>query len=289
MRWILHYVLIAVLFPVGTAGAQDWSGIPVPAVAGPGKEWALIQTLSDSFHYRGKGRRFTKRWRDTYFNSWNGPGLTEWDAGHSDVADGHLIIRASRKEGTERVYCGVITSRAPVSYPIFIEASIKVSNQVLSSNLWLLSEDDRRELDILEIYGGDRPNQHYFATHASNNHHIFVRDADNHILENWNDQSHHALAGKVPYRKDFHRFGAYWIDPWKVDFYIDGQLVRRLRLTPQDDPEGVGLDRAMYLIIDTEDHAWRSDKGIVATDAELADDKNNVMLVDWIRAYRPRE
>ncbi|MBB4078612.1 hypothetical protein GGR28_001225 [Lewinella aquimaris] len=289
MKWTLLYALATVLIPIGTIGAQDWSGIPLPVAAGHTEEWQLIPEFSDSFNYRGKGKRFTKRWRDTYFKGWSGPGLTEWDAGHSAVADGHLIIRASRKEGTRRVYCGVVTSQAPISYPVFIEASIRVSNQVLSSNLWLLSEDDRRELDILEIYGGDRPDQRYYATHASNNYHIFVRDSSNRILENLSDPSHHTLAGEVPYRRDFHRFGAYWIDPWSIDIYLDGKLVRRLRLEPDDDPDGVGLDRPMYLIIDTEDHAWRSEKGIVATDEELADDEKNIMLVDWIRTYRPRQ
>lgn len=40
------------------------------------------------------------------------------------------------------------------------------------------------------------------------------------------------------------------------------------------------------MILDTEDHTWRSRQGIVAQDGDLADPAKNRVLVDWVRTYR---
>lgn len=266
----------------------EWKSISVPADPGEGFVWELAENYSDDFNYRGKTAEFYSKWNDTYFNAWKGPGLTEWNSDHSDVADGNLIIKASRKAGTDKVYTGVITSKTKLMYPIYMEAKIKPSNLVLSSNFWFLSEDDTRELDILEVYGSDRPDQSWFAEHMSTNYHIFERDPEtNAIIENHNDQVHHTLPDDESWRKDFHTFGAYWKSPTHIDFYIDGKLVRQLREDGMTDPAGKYIDRAMFMIIDMEDHEWRSSEGIVATDAELADESKNKMFVDWVRVYKP--
>lgn len=47
------------------------------------------------------------------------------------------------------------------------------------------------------------------------------------------------------------------------------------------------MDQSAYIIIDTEDHDWRSEAGNVATDADLADGSKNKMYVDWVRVYKP--
>ncbi len=268
-------------------GAQDWQGIPVPANAGNGKKWELLPNYSDDFNYNGKGNQFNSKWKDTYFNGWSGPGLTEWTRNNSNVSGGNLIIKASRKQGTNKVHCGVITSKTPIKYPIYTEVRAKVANQVLSSNFWFLSPDDKREIDILEIYGGDRPNQTWFAARASSNYHVFIRGANNQILQDLNDQQHHTLPNQEPWRNDWHTFGAYWKDAFTVDFYYDGKLVHKLRRDGINDPEGLGLNRDSFMIIDIEDHAWRSNQGIVATDAELANQNKNKYYVDWVRTYKP--
>lgn len=262
--------------------------MPVPAAAGPGQVWQLEETWSDDFNYEGKGAAFAAKWRDVYINAWTGPGLTEWAADHSALRDGHLVIGASRKAGTDKVYCGVVTSPEPLTYPVFMEINMKVSGLVLSSNFWLLSADDRQELDIVETYGSERSD--WFAQRMSTNYHIFERAAEtNDIFANHNDQQFYLLPDGAPLRDGFHRFAAYWKDPWHVDFFLDGVLVRQLRRDGIADPYGIGLERPMFLIIDTEDHDWRSSQDIVASDEELADGTINEMLVDWVRVYRPVE
>ncbi|MEM9849499.1 MAG: beta-agarase, partial [Bacteroidota bacterium] len=251
--------------------------------------WEFMPAYSDEFNYDGKTEDFLKKWRDGYQNAWKGPGLTEWTNKNTDIANGKLIIKASRKPNTEKVHCGVITSKEPVLYPIYTEVSAKVANQVLSSNFWFLSPDSKREIDVVEIYGGDRPDQAELAANPSTNYHVFVRDAKtNRILNNFSDSKHHPLPDGSPYRDGFHRFGVYWKDPFTLDFYYDGKLVRELRRDGIEDPENVGLDRASFMIIDLEDHAWRSKKGIVASDEELADESKNKYFIDYVRTYRPK-
>ncbi|WP_299570901.1 RICIN domain-containing protein [uncultured Shewanella sp.] len=275
--------------------AADWDNIPLPADPGNGLVWQLNDQYSDSFNYQGKTSTFTSKWNDTYFNAWEGPGLTRWNSGESWVSDGNLIISASRK-APNLVNAGVITSKTKVKYPIFLEANIKVSNLELSSNFWLLSENDEREIDILEVYGGAR--ETWFAQNMSTNFHVFIRNNDNSIRSDFNDQTHNTPVWGNNWREGFHRFGAYWKSPTDVTFYIDGQE------TPQGswdevvmkDKDYTGalmdktqytMDEEMFIILDTEDHSWRSEAGNVATDADLADGAKNKMYVDWIRVYQP--
>ncbi|MDO6612296.1 RICIN domain-containing protein [Shewanella sp. 1_MG-2023] len=278
-----------------TVMSADWDSIPLPAEAGNGLVWQLNENYSDSFNYSGKNATFTSKWNDTYFNAWEGPGLTRWSSNESWVSDGNLIISASRK-APNLVNAGVITSKTKVKYPIFLEASIKVSNLELSSNFWLLSESDEREIDILEVYGGAR--ETWFAQNMSTNFHVFLRNSDNSIRSDFNDQTHNTPVWGNNWREGFHRFGAYWKSPTDVTFYIDGQE------TPQGSWDEVvmkdkdytgaimnkdqyNMDEEMFIILDTEDHSWRSEAGNVATDADLADGSKNKMYVDWIRVYQP--
>ncbi|MFS4467913.1 beta-agarase [Maribacter sp. 2210JD10-5] len=261
-----------------------------------GIDWGFVDSHSDDFNYSGKDNgEFVSKWNDTYFNAWLGPGLTEWTSNNSDVVDGNLVIQSSRKAETEKVYCGVITAKEKIIYPIYSEVRAKVANQVLSSNFWFLSSDDKREIDVLEVYGGDREGQEWFAARASTNYHVFVRGDSNEILQDLNDQKHHTVsANEEPWRDDWHRFGVYWKDAFTLDFYYDGELVRQLRKSGIEDPENLGLDREMNMIIDIEDHAWRSfpsngNPQIRATDAELANGDKNEYLIDYVHTYKPTD
>lgn len=95
--------------------ANDWDTIPIPANPGTGYVWELQEAYSDSFNYSGKTNEFTSKWNDSYFKSWTGPGLTHWDSSESWVADGNLIVSASRRQGTDKVNAGVITSKTKVN------------------------------------------------------------------------------------------------------------------------------------------------------------------------------
>ncbi|WP_010182338.1 Ig-like domain-containing protein [Aquimarina agarilytica] len=275
--------------------AQDWKNTPVPADPGQGKKWELQKGYSDDFNYNGKNAQFRSNWRDAYFHSWTGPGLTQWQSDHSDVKGGNLIISASR-HGANRVNCGVVTSKTKVIYPIFMEARIKVSNLELSSNFWMLSEDDKREIDVLEVYGG--ASDVWFAQRMSTNFHVFERGAGNRILSDYNDQNHVTLPNNELWRNKFHTFGVYWKSPSEVYFYIDGKQTKDGSWAQSDmfdkdytrrkmDKNRFKMDKPVFMIIDTEDHSWRSEQGIVASDADLKNPNKNKMLVDWVRTYKP--
>ncbi|MBD0411212.1 RICIN domain-containing protein [Pseudoalteromonas distincta] len=277
--------------------ANDWDAIPLPVAPDNGKVWQLQEAYSDSFNYTGKPAAFTSKWNDTYFNSWTGPGLTYWQRDESWVSDGNLIISASRRAGTDQVNAGVITSKTKVTFPIFLEASIKVSNLELSSNFWLLSDNDEREIDVLEVYGGAR--DEWFARNMSTNFHVFIRDQQtNQIISDYNDQTHNTPSWGTYWREGFHRFGVYWKSPTDVTFYIDGQQTpdgswAQVVMKDKDytgatlNKNTHNMDQSAYIIIDTEDHDWRSEAGNIATDADLADDSKNKMYVDWVRVYKP--
>ncbi|MCM2681307.1 RICIN domain-containing protein [Echinimonas agarilytica] len=278
------------------ATAADWDNIPLPVSPGNNMEWELQENYSDSFNYTGKPNSFTSKWNDTYFNGWTGPGLTYWQQSESWVADGNLIIGASRRAGTNQVNAGVVTSKTKVKYPIFLEARIKVSNLELSSNFWLLSENDEREIDVLEVYGG--ANDDWFARNMSTNFHVFMRNADNSIRSDFNDQTHNTPPWGTYWRDGFHRFAVYWKSPTEVTFYINGQETpngswAEVVMKDKDytgailDKNTYNMDEESFIIIDTEDHSWRSEAGIVASDADLANNSKNKMYVDWIRVYKP--
>ncbi len=275
--------------------AQDWKNLPVPANPGQGYKWELQDNYSDDFNYKGKNAKFKKNWKDAYFHNWTGPGLTQWQSNHSDVSNGNLVISASR-HGANRVNCGVVTSKTKVIYPIYMEARIKASNLELSSNFWMLSEDDKREIDVLEVYGGAR--DVWFAQRMSTNFHVFERGAGNRILSDYNDQNHITLPNNEPWRNKFHTFGVYWKSPSEIYFYIDGKQTKDGSWEQSDmfdkdytkrtmDKNRFKMDRPVFMIIDTEDHSWRSEQGIVATDADLKNPNKNKMLVDWVRTYKP--
>lgn len=278
--------------------AQDWAGIPVPANPGEGQSWEL-QAQSDDFNYThpvaGGGSRFFDKWTDFYHNAWTGPGLTVWDRDHVIVADGLLQIPATRlvQGSVDKISTGCITSTTRVQYPVYIEARAKISNSTLASDVWLLSPDDTQEIDILEAYGtsyseGAQTSQDWFARRLHLSHHVFVR---NPFQDYQPTDSGSWYYNGTLWRLDYHRIGVHWKDPWNLDYYVDGNLVRSVSGESIIDPlgytGGTGLNKAMDIIINVEDQNWRSDQGITPTDSELANTENHTFKVDWIRVYKP--
>ncbi len=283
------YLALAILCMCFSMHAQDWNGIPVPANAGPGKVWQL-DSLSDSFNYNGKNTtNFTSRWKDKFINDWLGPGLTEWRPESSWVSNGFLAISAQRKPNTNKVYLGCISSKQTLRYPLYMEVKAKVSNMVLASDFWLLSPDSTQEIDALEAYGSDRPGQEWFAERVHISHHVFIREPFQDYQPKDPGSWHYRNGNK--WRNSFHRYGVYWRDPWHLEYYIDGVLVRtvsgRAIIDPDNFTNGTGLSKAMHAIINTEDQKWRSDEGITPTDAELVDTNKSIYYVDWVRFYKP--
>jgi len=284
------FVMAIILMGSQTAQASDWDGVPVPVEPPAGTQWK-IHSVSDDFSYDAppleKPAAFTDSWRDSFINSWTGPGLSEFNSGHSYVTNGHLGIHASRKPGTKQIYAGVISSKETFTYPLYAEASVKINGLVMASNVWLLSKDSTQEIDILEAYGSARPDQTWAAERLHLSHHVFIRKPFQ-DYQPTDDESWYR-DGTI-WRDDFHRVGVFWRDPWHLEYYVDGNLVRTVSgpkvIDPKDFTGGTGLNKPMHLIINTEDQNWRSDENITPTDEELADTERSIMWVDWVRVYQ---
>ncbi|MGJ8694487.1 MAG: family 16 glycosylhydrolase [Thalassotalea sp.] len=281
---------------------NDWQAIALPAAVLAKGEWQLKEQNSDSFAYSGKNSAFFTKWHDNHMRGWLGPGATYFNAEHSDVIDGKLVLSAApvppEKQGKVKnygkfnskktVFTGFVTAKETITYPVYVEASLKISKLALANNFWMLSDDDRNEIDVTETYGDSKKN----ASHMSSNYHIFKRDpVSNHMLGDYgHKQGFHETANKDVFYDDYHRFGFYWQSPTYMEFYLDGNKVRVLSVDDKlNDPEGKYMDRAMRLIFDMEDHVWRAVKGITPTEAQLNNAAMNKMYIDWIRTYKPVE
>lgn len=291
-------ILIAAPLLCTTAFSNDWNHLPVPAPAGTNRVWEL-QPQSDNFNYvhpvkAGKSRLFDK-WIDFYHHPWTGPGLTVWDRDHVVVTNGCLEIPASRivHNGIKKVNTGCISSNTEVHYPLYIEACAKISNSVLASDVWMLSRDSTQEIDILEAYGADwsenaDADQTWFSHRLHLSHHVFIRDP----FQDYQPKDEGSwFVGEKPWREEFHRIGVHWKDPWNLDYYVNGKLVRSVSgeaiIDPNGFTEGTGLSKKMDIIINVEDQEWRSDQKITPSDAELENKEDHTYRVDWIRVYKP--
>ncbi|MEM6392487.1 MAG: family 16 glycosylhydrolase [Planctomycetota bacterium] len=290
----LALALLAMTFAFPTT-AQDWQGVPIPVDPGEGMEWELQDNVSDDFNYiapaTNKGPAFTKRWEDWYHNQWSGPGLTIWRRDHVSVKDGKLTFVASRAADGKSVHLGCVSSHNTVMYPLYIEARAKVPNTVLASALWLLSPCDTREIDFMEAYGADfsekaNKSQKWFSHRMHVSHHTFIREP----FQDYQPKDPGTwIYSETPWRENYHTYGVFWRDPWHLEYYIDGKHVRTTTGKDMIDPlsytNGGGLNLPMDIIIDMEDHDWRSKQNVTPTDRELANKENNTFRVDWIRAY----
>lgn len=290
-------ILLCIFGAIIPGISQDWKGLGIPADPGVGFRWELQDAVSDDFNYDApadnKGDTFNTRWTDFYHNAWTGPGLTVWDREHSLVKDGLLQIPASRLEGTNKVSTGCITSAQTVIYPAYIEANVKIANSTLASDVWMLSPDDTQEIDICEAYGtsyseGTGTSQTWFADRIHISHHVFIRSPFQDYQPT--DAGTWYYNGTL-WRLAYHRCGVYWKDPWNLEYYIDGNLVRTVSgesiIDPLNYTGGTGLNKAMDIIINMEDQDWRSDQGLTPTDSELEKTDDHTFKVDWIRVYKP--
>ncbi len=284
--------------------AASPADLPVPADAGEGMRWEADPELSVGFDRGEKAAALGSAWTDRYINAWAGPGRGVFSPEHSRVHRGNLelVAQAVPGPGGKNLKLGVVSSAEAVSYPIYVEARMRASPLVLSSNFWLLSEDDVQEIDVVEVYGtrggaggaggsagaGNAAGADA-AGIAGSNYHFFERDPDTNavIRDHGHDGHHHPPADGVAYRDGFHTFGVFWRDPFHVEFYYDGTLVRTLERDGISDFDGTGFSRPMRIILDLEEHDWRVKSGITPSPERLADPEQNRLWVDWIRVLRP--
>ncbi len=310
-KWILFSLLN---FMVGFVCCQDWEGIAVPPNPGAGKVWQLQQNVSDDFNYEAipvnSPNTIGGKWTNWYHNGWSGPLPTVWRRDHVSVSDGKMKIRSSRPAGDSVTVSnqklavtnlGCATSTQQVQYPVYIEANVKIMKSVLASDVWLLSSDDTQEIDICEAYGSDRWTNDYFSNkrlHLS--HHVFIREP----FTDWqpSDAGSFYTDNTTIWSDGYHRIGVFWRDPWHLEYYVDGMLVRTRSGKDQIDPvfhtnavnpgdqttdTRTGLSKPMDIIINTEDQTWRALQGLTPTDAELVNTDDNTFDVDWVRVYKP--
>lgn len=271
--------------------SKDWRHIPIPAPAGENAKWKLLK-VSDDFKYTTKAdeksKKFKKRWVDMYINPWRGPGDSYFNEQNSYTEEGMLVLFASANEDGHKINTGMISSHETVTYPLYLEARAKPSNLTLANGIWMLSADSTEEIDAMEAYGSDRPDQGWFDKRMHISHHVFIRDPFQDYQPT--DPGSWVYNNGESWRDKFHTYGVHWKDPWTMDYYIDGELVRTVSGKEMIDPKGytqdTGLSKPMHILIDMEHQDWRTEK---PTEEELNDDSKNKLLVDWIRVYKPVE
>ncbi len=236
-------MLFAVLSAAMLSNAQEWSNYPIPADPGAGKKWVIQSNVSDDFNYTfneesTKANFGDDKWYNFYHNAWDGPGTTYWQHNHVSVNGDNLVIRASRntsttKMGVPGINTGCITSNSKVIYPVFIEASISVSDITLASDIWLLSGDDTQEIDMIECYGGEDNNNAYYAQFIHLSHHSFIRDPFTDYQPkdaySWWPKSGVTSWGDYCWNSGTRRYvriGMNWKSPFHFEYYIDGELER---------------------------------------------------------------
>ncbi len=244
---------------LGSYAQYDWDKIAVPAKAGNGKVWKLQEQSSDDFNYTfnptNNNANFgppgkPAKWNNFFHNGFEGPGPTKWQRNHVAVSGGSLNIWASRRFFDNKktkpymksfgwgngeisrpeTIAGCITSKSRVKFPVFVEAKLKIMNSSLASDIWLLSPDDKEEIDIIEAYGGagsDGRNA-FFAERIHLSHHVFIRPPNfkDYQPSDWNSWFRRTnvkqWGGKIV------RIGVYWKSPTIIEYYIDGELERIL-------------------------------------------------------------
>ncbi|WP_010182621.1 galactose-binding domain-containing protein [Aquimarina agarilytica] len=265
---ILLLLVAQALFAQRDDKGLNFNNRPLPTNLRNIASWELIKDLSDDFNYASKqNAKFGSTWDEKYNPDpgFAGPGQTRWNVAGSasfnnnyvKLNNGSLEIRSfpgaanpgGRRNFTDRfVNCGIISSKKTITYPVYMEARIKVSNLENSSNFWMLNACDNEEIDVLECYGGAKQRDNngnltggdnpFYTTQMSVNQHIWHRrGGQNHGGETANcggqnltdftyqvyfttDASGTGTARN--WRDDFHTFGVYWGSPTEVTYYIDG-------------------------------------------------------------------
>ncbi|WP_010521997.1 Ig-like domain-containing protein [Aquimarina agarivorans] len=310
----LKFVVAALCFTSIGALAQDWDGIPIPASAPSGMTWEL-NPVSDSFNYESNSRalhpEFEKRWNELYINTFSGPSATSYHKDHTWITGGKLNIHAAWDASLPIIYTGCISSKEPLTYPMYMEASVLQAGCMLANNIWMISADETEELDMLESYPNIRENQEYFDKRIHLSHHTFIREPftdyqprdEEGVFGTW-----YMEDGRDSWRGEYFTIGVYWVNPHHAQYYINGKLVRTIKSNEHNfiDPEGnlsehtttfdaidkfgytggTGLSKPQHIIINMEQQSWITEMNVFPTPEDL-DDANgrNLFMVDWIRVY----
>lgn len=232
---------------------EDVHRLSVPAFAGVGKKWQERTDMSDDFQYEFEATSERQdfgdgRWYNFYHSSsWDGPGATYWQHDHVTVKNGKAEFHVSRSDRTDKqdkpgVNAACISSNNQVQYPVFVEASVSMSDISLAAAVWLLSPDDTQEIDILESYAGSGNGNTYFSKFIHLSHHSFIRqpftDYQPRDRNSWwqGSSDDHHMGGRSSWGeytwndgdRQYIQIGVHWVNPYHFEYYINGELVRVL-------------------------------------------------------------
>ncbi|MBB3699659.1 Ig-like domain-containing protein [Flammeovirga yaeyamensis] len=314
MKKLRLFVMAAICCVAFSAHAQyDWDGVPIPAELPEGMVWEL-DPVSDGFNYQSnssnRGEEFDSRWNELYINGFSGPSATSYHKDHFWTSDGNLVIHAA-KDNQNIIYTGCISSKAAFSYPMFMEARVKQPSCMLAANIWMISQDETEELDMLESYPNVQEDGGWLDQRIHLSHHTFIRDP----FQDYQPRDEHGVKGtwyweedRTTWHDDWLRIGVYWVNPHHVEYYINGRWVRTVKshehsyldekgelqtvytefdaLDKFGYTEGTGLSKPQHIIINMEQQDWLTELNIWPTNEDL-DDANgrNFYLIDWVRLY----
>ncbi|MFA0087941.1 hypothetical protein [Vibrio sp. 10N.261.51.F12] len=235
-----------------TQEPSDVHNLAVPADAGINQTWQEQTDMSDDFQYQFDATSERKdfgdgRWYNFYHSSWDGPGSTYWQHDHVTVKNGKAEFHVSRSDRIDKqdkpgVNAACISSNQQVQFPVFVEASVSMSDISLAAAVWLLSPDDTQEIDILESYAGGGNGNTYFSKFIHLSHHSFIREPftdyqprdKNSWWQGSNDDHHmggHETWGEYTWNsgnRQYVQIGVNWVNPYHFEYYINGELVRVL-------------------------------------------------------------
>ncbi|OHX67171.1 Ig-like domain-containing protein [Flammeovirga pacifica] len=314
MKTLQLFVISALcLFTLNTYAQNDWDGVPIPADLPDGMIWEL-DPVSDGFNYESnssnRGEEFDDRWNELYINGFSGPSATSYHKDHVWTSDGNLVIHAA-KDNQNIIYTGCISSKKAFSYPMFMEAKVRQPSCMLAANIWMISQDETEELDMLESYPNVQEDGGWLDQRIHLSHHTFIRDP----FQDYQPRDEHGVKGtwyweedRTSWHDDWLRIGVYWVNPNHVEYYINGKWVRTMKshehsyldekgevqtvytefdaLDKFGYTEGTGLSKPQHIIINMEQQDWLTALNVWPTDEDL-DDANgrNFYLIDWVRLY----
>ncbi|WP_010177304.1 LamG domain-containing protein [Aquimarina agarilytica] len=201
-----------------------------------GESWKMLTTLSDEFD----------TWDDTKWRKvlWDYPAPNKMKDENAGVSNGKLWIKASiaSDTDTERWFeTSRIYSKAQISYPMYIECSMKTAHISAYNTFWLNNgnAEGRDEIDICENMSNPinkedadlayvRQSQYFIVenSEAERSKEVFPEIEDNHTriadFDNRKLSNNNPAKGKK-WNEDYQTFGLYWKDAYTMIYYINGE------------------------------------------------------------------
>ncbi|MEM6647260.1 MAG: family 16 glycosylhydrolase [Bacteroidota bacterium] len=241
-----------------------------------GMTWQKVETLSDEFD-----RWDASKW---FKPLWNYGEPVQMMEANSGVADGMLWIKASLGNDPSRWFeTSRVQSRQQISYPMYTESRIKTAHLSAYNTFWLNNGDidNRDEIDIIENNSkpscGCQPNFPW----QMNSQYFHVVNGD--TKRNKGDFDNRQLSADNPLRgvawnEDFHTVGVWWKDARNIQFYLNGEPAGSVA-SARDFTRDLNLIWDLWTI----DADW---SGGIASQADVLDDANNTMRIDWVRTWQ---